>query len=371
MDMILTRNVNTIGDVRKDLTESELRVFNKFCESHDIRPWNTILGWYRNGNYVVVVFPNGSRIKFNDSDKMIPAFADNIDLTITYQCDAGCTFCYQGCTPDGEYAHLRRMSKFLDSIPPFTQVAIGLNDLTHPDLRDFLVELSKRNVIANGTVNILHAIREQEKLESYQEQKLIYGLGISYNGRYNDDIPIDSLIKTVQSFKNVVVHTIAGVIPIPYLRELEGHDLNLLILGYKTTGRGSSYQHWDIIDRYQADMGLWLQEKLQSKNNELRSICFDTAALKLYHDTIFCDESKIGELDDNPTSINYKVPYGRYLTQEEYDQYYAGADGEYTFFIDLVKRRFGKNSSTSYQTYYNIPESYDVKEMFRAVYDTL
>ena len=42
-----------------------------------------ILGKYRNGNYSVCIFDDGTKIRKTDDDEFCPDFAENIDLKIT------------------------------------------------------------------------------------------------------------------------------------------------------------------------------------------------------------------------------------------------------------------------------------------------
>jgi hypothetical protein len=62
----------------------------------------------------------------------------NIDVTITTKCDGGCGFCYMNCTEKGIHANLNQ--PWVDTIRPYTEVAINGNDLTHPGLIEFLTK---------------------------------------------------------------------------------------------------------------------------------------------------------------------------------------------------------------------------------------
>lgn len=52
-----------------------------------------LLGRYQNGNYTVTLLDDGTKIRENDLDELIPAFAENCDVKITDRCDGGCPFC--------------------------------------------------------------------------------------------------------------------------------------------------------------------------------------------------------------------------------------------------------------------------------------
>ena len=65
--------------------------------------------------------------------------------------------CYEGCTPKGLHGSLMKDGKpcwkFIENIHPYTEIALNGNDLTHPDLEDFLRYLKSKKAISNMTVN--------------------------------------------------------------------------------------------------------------------------------------------------------------------------------------------------------------------------
>ena len=91
-----------------------------------------ILGMYKNGNYTVTLMENGTKIRASKDDEFIPAFAENCDVKITDRCDGGCEFCYEGCTKNGKHGDILN-AKFIDTLHPYTELAIHGNDLSHPD----------------------------------------------------------------------------------------------------------------------------------------------------------------------------------------------------------------------------------------------
>ena len=42
-------------------------------------------------------------------------------------------------------------------------------------------------------------------------------------------------------------------------------------------------------------------------------------------------------------------------------------DGKYTMYVDLVKGKFAKNSIQPEENRYDIPESYDIRDMFKII----
>ena len=106
-----------------------------------------LLGVYKNGNYTVNVLSDGTKIRETNEDEFIPSFSENCDCKITDKCDGGCPFCYEGCTPNGKHGDILNY-KFLDTLHPYTELAINGNDMSHPDLIPFLIKLKEKKVIA-------------------------------------------------------------------------------------------------------------------------------------------------------------------------------------------------------------------------------
>ena len=51
----------------------------------------------------------------------------------------------------------------------------------------------------------------------------------------------DELLKLIKQLKNVVIHTICGLLTKSQIEKLKDNDINLLILGYKNVGKGVEY----------------------------------------------------------------------------------------------------------------------------------
>ena len=271
---------------------------------------NRLLGVYKNGNYTVKLLADGTKIRETEDDKFIPAFAENCDVKITDKCDGGCPFCYEGCTPNGRHGNILNQ-KFLDTLHPYTEMAINGNDLTHPDLIPFLEKLRDKKVVANMTVNQIHFERCQDMIRDLVDRRLIFGLGISLKN------PTEEFIELVKHYPNAVIHTINGILSPSDVEMLSGHNLKMLILGYKQLRRGVDWydtDHENIVVKQ-----MWLKENLESILSKFNVVSFDNLAI---------------------TQLDVK----RLMSDEEWEEFYMGDDGNYTFYIDLVDEQFGKNS---------------------------
>jgi hypothetical protein len=53
------------------------------------------------------------------------------------------------------------------------------------------------------------------------------------------------------------------------------------------------------------------------------------------------------------------------LSQEEWDEFYAGDDGTHTYYIDMVERKFAKSSTADFDKRYDLLDSVD--DMFNKI----
>jgi len=269
-----------------------------------------LLGIYKNGNYNVTILSDGTKIRETEAEEFIPSFAENCDVKITDRCDGGCVMCYEGCTPNGKHGDILNQ-KFLDSLHPFTELAINGNDLSHPDLIPFLEKLREKKVIANMTVNQIHFERNQELIDKLIDDKLIFGLGISLHK------PTEEFVKTVKKYPNAVIHTINGILSQSDIEILKDNNLKILILGYKKLRRGKDWfkkEYEDILAKQK-----WLFDNLEDIINHFEVVSFDNLAIK-------------------------QLEVERLMDEKEWEEFYMGDDGNFTFYIDLVEGTFAKNS---------------------------
>lgn len=292
---------------------------------------------YRNGNYIVMMFPDGTKVRRTNDDGFIPKFAENCDVKITDCCDGGCPFCYEGCTKEGEHADFSKYTNLIESLHPYTELALNGNDLTHPDLTKFLVSLERKKIYSNLTVNQKHFMREKnlELLRELTAKKLIYGLGISLSS------PSQEFIERVKEFPNAVIHVIAGIFSKADFEALRDKGLKILILGYKNLRRGVSYRSSHSVEI--EDNIKWLSENLKELTKHFSVVSFDNLAIE-------------------------QLEVRGILSPAEWDEFYMGDDGMYTFYIDLVRGEFAKNSVS--QERYPI-EGRTVDEMFSFIKDVL
>ena len=296
-----------------------------------------LLARYKNGNVSVTRWDDGTTVRRTEDDEFRPIFVENVDCKITDRCDGGCQFCYEGCTPSGKHGDILN-DKFIDSLHPYTEMALNANDLSHPHLITFLSRLKEKKVIANLTVNQIHFERHYNFIKELLDKKLIWGLGISLRE------PTDAFINLVKTIPNTVIHTINGILTENDLDRLANHDLKILILGYKTTGRGLEYRSKNLKELGKNTTYLGLMLPTIVKEGWFKNLSFDTLAIK---------------------QLNVK----RLMSEEEWERFYMGDDGTFTFYIDLVSQTFSKNSVIAKVK--SIPiDGMTIDEMFEVVKTT-
>lgn len=290
------------------------------------------MNFYKNGNYVVCIMDDGTKIRKTNEDSFVPAFAENTDVKLTSKCSLGCSFCFEGCTADGKHADLFKYN-FINSLHPYTEMALNGNDMDHPDLEKFLIFLKEKKVFANITVHQKQFMNNYETLKHYSENKLIYGIGVSYN-HYDEEF-----ISKVKEFPNVVLHTINGILTETDIKQLKGNNLKVLILGFKKLRRGKTY--FDSHTEEYSKNSDYLYDNLPTIINDgwFKLVSFDNLAIE-------------------------QLDVKRLLPEDKWEEFYMGDDGNYTFYIDMVDGKFAKNSLS--QERYDIGDK-TIDEMFNEI----
>lgn len=276
--------------------------------------FGNVIGKYNNGNYKVVILEDGTKIRIQEDDNadFIPAFPESMDITITQKCDGKCPYCYAECTPQGKHADLFKYN-FINSLHPYTEVALNGNDLSHPQLIDFLKFLKEKKVIANITVNQKHFMEHYIFIKDLQNQGLIHGVGVSYI------MPENFLEYALNTVENTVIHTIAGLLTEKDINFLSTLNRPVLILGYKLKGHGAEFLVTNKNYKKVFENKRWLENNLDMIFNKFPVVTFDNLAI---------DQLKVKDK----------------LTKEQWEQYYMGDEGSSTFYIDMVHGTFARSS---------------------------
>lgn len=306
-----------------------------------------LIGNYKNGNYKVMLFEDGTKVRYNDLDNLTPAFAESMDVKLTDKCSVGCPFCYEGSTPNGKHSDIMNQA-WIQSVHPYTELAINGNDMDHPQLEEFLQFMKEKKVIVSMTLNLKQFMNNLEKVDRFINEKLIYGLGISIPGCFDATADTDKIFDTIAKYDNAVLHLINGIISPEFVTQYQDKlsKCKILILGYKNVGRGIAYrQNADIYVTRNIE---WLKQNFinMQKSGKFKLVSFDNLAIEQLE-----LEKQIKEHPE--LGLNW-------------ENLYMGDDGDYSFYIDAVGHTFAKNSTLSKDFKYPM-ESMNVDDMFNYI----
>lgn len=326
-----------------------------------------LLKGYKNGNHIVKIFDDGTKIKEtghfeavclpgmkggykkwlpSDEDHFTYDFPENADIKITDYCDAGCAYCHENSTIKGVHGDLRRIEKTLDSLHAGTEMAVGGgNALAHPDLIWFLEKLKSKGVLANITINQKHLRPYKDLICKLVAENLVHGIGVSLVDSSNkDDFDfVDTL------GNNVVIHAIAGVLDEKDFEVLKGRKI--LILGYKNLRRGSSFLENDFVNiNHRMDMlrDVWLTQL----KNECKVVSFDCLAI---------------EQLDPKKNLN--------ISQEAWDTLFQGADTDVkdkdgnitcaTMYVDVTTMTVARMSTAALDKRYSFNGDENIGDLLK------
>lgn len=291
---------------------------------------------YTNGNTTVSIDSDGTKIReWPDGENVFCVLPESCDLKITNYCDLGdkydddgnlitrsktCEFCHEMSNNKGRHGDLKKIWEIWKDALPGSELAIGGgNPLDHPDLDWFLENLATKSVIPNITVNGYHIRRYADQIRKYQENSLIYGLGISYRGTKSLNILPDDI-----DYSNVVFHMILGVhsyedcrAVIKWCKDRQIQP-KILLLGYKQYGNGKEYYSLEL----EQSLNKWKRDILFLLCKEGLVLSFDNLALK-------------------------QLEMKKILDEKTWNDLFQGEDGTATFYVDAVEEKYAKSSTSS------------------------
>ena len=272
------------------------------------------MGVYKNGNTIVEIKNDGTKIRYIPDNQIAnPQYPESIDLKITNKCFMNCSMCHEKSTSDGVHGNLNH--PLFDSLHPFTELAIGGGDpMTHPELEAFLRRMKDKQIICNLTVHCNQFENNYKTLKYWEQEGLIHGLGVSVN-----QIIPSILIERMIGFPNLVVHTIIGVADKYVYDILSDKGLNILMLGYKTFGRGVDYL--DQHSRRIAENIESLAAQIERAPEHFRAVSFDNLAI-------------------NQLKLKEK------MTPKAWETFYMGDDGMFTMYVDIVNEQYAISSTS-------------------------
>ena len=197
--------------------------------------------------------------------------------------------------------------------------------------------LKENKIIANATFNQVHLELPGniDLVKRLISEKKLYGVGISLKANI---FSAERLVKILSDpiFSNAVVHVINGIHSLEMLKPLMDKGIKILILGYKTFGRGVSYRELldPIIKKNQQE----LKNNLPSLIPHFKAISFDNLAI---------DQLNVKDI----------------LSPEDWDSFYMGEEGQFTMYIDAVKGEYAVCSVAEDR----FPLEDDIEPMFKHI----
>ncbi len=274
---------------------------------------NNIIFEYINGTDTVTIYEDGTKVRVYDGES-IPNFPETIDVKITNYCETGCPFCHENSSKQGKHADLGRLLDVLYELPAGVELAIGGgNPLSHPDLYNFLEELKEKGIICNLTIN--QDQLESDVLKYIMDNKLIKGIGISMTNI--ETFPMKHWVKT---YPHAVIHVINGLISCDDILKLKDNEFKkILILGYKTFGKGIKYiEENEGVNRIMKKNYIHLPRTFKDM-----VISFDNLAIE---------------------QLNVR----RFFSEEGWSKFYMGDDFTHSMYIDAVREEYGESSRIPY-----------------------
>jgi len=299
----------------------------------------TIINTYQNGNASIQIQSDGTRI-INFDGKLQLEYPLNIDIRVSEKCSMGfnpatntsrCAFCHESARVDGNVADFDILLNKLAGLPAGIELAIGVNQW-NKQFEHFLQVTKDHGWIVNATVNHGHLLRDYKAINNAIQQKMIYGVGISYRKEF----PLERL-SLIQS-DNVVLHVIAGIDDIEDVRQLSQTGIKkLLILGEKDFGFNINKVNLDSANHKN-----WYR-KTVTLLDDFEVVSFDNLALE---------------------QINFK----RFITNEHWNSAYQG---EHSMYINAVSGYFAPSSRSNEKTNWDkisLKDFFNQKEMNDGVY---
>lgn len=293
---------------------------------------------YLNGNYIVKSYAWGTKIyeSLRIGEDLISEFPDSIDLKITNVCDIGCPFCHESSGPTGKSFDLGKTIKLLDGLPKVgIEIAIGGGDVLNPGVVEDTIELIKwleRNkFLPRITINMktIDKIRKEQGGGFFSllgnhtvRTYLNIPLGVSIS-EFNEERLKDFENNCEELISNIVVyHVITGIIPPNDLEELILSKRRVLILGYKTWGRGENNP--PPLEKIE-DTGEVVRRLIKKARG---SVAVEDLDYMLGFDNLALEQLRIQEV----------------LTKKEWDMYYMGDEFTHSMYVDAVNEEFAPTS---------------------------
>lgn len=274
---------------------------------------------YKNGSVDVTIdTSNGTKTRSYEVAGT-ELFPESCDVKITDYCDAGCPYCHENSTKSGKHGSIDVFKQLYSDpiLPPGIELAIGGgNPLSHPLLDELLSFCKDRGFLCNLTVNQFHAESQSQLVKRLIAEDKVKGVGLSVNIWQHLDCAY------LLEYPNTIFHFIIGVHDIKNVLEFSDcyPKAKILLLGYKTWGRGTRYATF-MNDSVSKNIQDWHDNIFKVFKQFKSTICFDNLAIK-------------------------QLELRRLFSDNAWSKFYLGDDGSHTMYVDLVREEYAVNSTS-------------------------
>ena len=368
-----------------------------------------ILSSYKNGNYEVSLFSDGTKIRHLPKNEIefIPDFPENIDVKISNRCSLGCEFCHENSTCNGKIAsgldqdfyiscsslkhflegqnnfnpksyklHSKNnnLNNFISSLKPGTELAVGggaLSEIGDP-LFLFLEMVTDQGVYPNITVN------GKELLNNFFYSKII--TSIAFEGKRNaakvytylqNHRDLAASIANEDSMKRHFIYGLGiSYVDDPVVKE------RMLVLRRFFPNSVIIHTIYGITKKEDYD---WLAENgfkvlVLGYKNFRRGETYK----KKYENEILSNMKDFDENFKNYAKKCHRISFDCLATEQfnlkekisknVWDLRYMGDDGKFTMYVDLVEGKFAMNSTIPEDNRYSCEDfSFNVSLMFKKI----
>lgn len=213
--------------------------------------WGSICRKDKKGHWTLFSKHTGAKVRFSFDDQEVPSvstFPELIDIKITDWCAEGCEYCYQGSTTKGKHANSSYISSVAHTCSEMKvfEVAIGGGEPTaHPSFTHILRTFKQCGVTASFSTRSLAWMKNTKKAREISE--LCGSWAFSVDKAM--DVRNALSAATEAGIKKPVIHIVFGANPWETTEDLirlcSDLGLDIVLLGFKTTGRGNGAKVYD------------------------------------------------------------------------------------------------------------------------------
>ena len=202
---------------------------------------------------------NGTKVRFSFApdagDYTKSSVPELVDIKLTDHCKYGCAFCYQGSTASGQHSSFESVQKILTGLGELGvfEVAFGGGEPTHyPHLRESLELCAQLDIVPNFTTFGVDWLRDPALVKATQAYVGAIGVSVHTVKDLSKVAKIDTVINDRGNNRwpdrvvRVVAQHVVGSVDISdtalLMEESWSQGVDLLLLGYKTTGFGANVE---------------------------------------------------------------------------------------------------------------------------------